>query len=75
MADGVEEAAAAGGARVAARHLRRAVLHQAAAAARWVHRVGLLNLVNSNSISFNKRQVRLFQLGAGVADGCFFFSC
>lgn len=73
VADGVEEAAAAGGARVAAGHLRRAVLHQAAAAARRVHRVGLVTLVNSNSISFNQ-QVRLFLLGPGVADG-FFFSC
>lgn len=55
VADGVEEAAAAGGAGVAARHLRRAVLHQAAAAARRVHRVGLVTLVNSSNISFNKQ--------------------
>lgn len=58
VADGVEEAAAAGGAGVAAGHLGRAVLHQAAAAARRVHRVGLVTLVNSSNMSFNK-QVRM----------------
>lgn len=64
MADGVEEAAAAGSAGVAAGHLGRAVLRQAAAAARRLHRVDLLTLVNSSSISFNK-QVRMFRLEPG----------
>lgn len=48
VADGVEEPAAAGGARVAARHVGRAVLHQAAAATRRVHRVCFVTLRKRN---------------------------
>lgn len=44
VADGVEEPAAAGGTRVTARHMGGAVLHQAAAATRRVHRVCLVTL-------------------------------
>lgn len=64
VADGVEEPAAAGGARVAARHVRRAVLHQAAAATRRVHRVGLVSLRKHNGGG----KVSLLPKQAGQAD-------
>lgn len=69
VADGVEEPAAAGGARVAARHLGRAVLHQAAAATRWVHRVCLVTLRKHDGgakvIFLQNKEVRLILIVQG----------
>lgn len=64
VADGVEEPAATGGARVAARHVGRAVLHQAAAATRRVHRVCLVTLRKHNGSA----KVILLPKQAGQAD-------